>query len=240
MSARPTQCPGTTPLTPFVDVSKWQGQVDWKKVAADPARYAMAIARGPVGNSIDSTFARNWTAIKRAGLIRGVYIAFHPSRTAQQHVDSLRRALGDDFRPGVDAPPCLDIEKLEDVVAPIGTGPEDVDALVDRALGLVNLIELKLGVQPWIYAGSFWHFQVAQVRPKLANALAACPLWTPHYEVRCPGVPAGWQRWSMWQHSSSGRVQGIAGRVDLSWFRGSPAELVKAIADSQARVLKRL
>jgi lysozyme len=80
-----------------------------------------------------------------------------------------------------------------------------------------------LGRDPMIYAGGFWHFNIA---PYVGNEFSHLPLWTPHYtESGCPGVPAGWKRWTFWQKTSSGRVPGIAGNVDMNDFNGDEAAL---------------
>jgi len=59
----------------------------------------------------------------------------------------------------------------------------------------------------------------------LGAELGIYHLWIAHYEVDCPSVPPGWRGWRFWEHSSSGRVPGISGLVDLDAFPGTAAAL---------------
>jgi GH25 family lysozyme M1 (1,4-beta-N-acetylmuramidase) len=59
----------------------------------------------------------------------------------------------------------------------------------------------------------------------LGRGFGAYHLWVAHYDVECPRAVDGWRRWSLWQRSSTGRVAGINGNVDLDTFAGTPREL---------------
>ena len=63
-----------------VDVSRWQGSVDWGQVAASGV--AFAYARVADGLNVDSYFAANYAGIKAAGLIRGAYQSLRPGQNA--------------------------------------------------------------------------------------------------------------------------------------------------------------
>ena len=59
------------------------------------------------------------------------------------------------------------------------------------------------------------------------DQFAAYPLWLAKYtSVRPTTVPGTWKGWKIWQHTSSGKVPGITGRVDLNHFNGSYSELL--------------
>jgi lysozyme len=53
----------------------------------------------------------------------------------------------------------------------------------------------------------------------VGGGFGAYPLWVAHYGVADPSIPAGWERWTFWQHSDAGRVAGIGG-MDVNWFAG--------------------
>jgi GH25 family lysozyme M1 (1,4-beta-N-acetylmuramidase) len=59
----------------------------------------------------------------------------------------------------------------------------------------------------------------------LGGLFGAYHLWVAHYDVDCPRLVDGWQRWAFWQRSSSGRVTGVDGDVDLDAFAGTHADL---------------
>ena len=81
-------------------------------------------------------------------------------------------------------------------------------------------VRARLGQSPIIYTNvSSW---TALGNPA-SFARNGYPLWVANWDVASPLVPAGnWagRGWRIWQHSSSGRVNGIKGRVDLNWLQG--------------------
>src|SRR5258708_2072806 len=96
--------------TPGIDVSHYQGFVNWGNVKS--AGMAFAFAKATEGMSVsDNKFAVNWPGIKNAGLVRGAYHFFHASQdaTAQANffLDALQSAGG--LLPG-DLPPVIDFE----------------------------------------------------------------------------------------------------------------------------------
>ena len=64
-----------------IDVSHYQGTVDWGKVKSTGKVFAFAKATESTG-STDSQFATNWAAMKAAGVIRGAYHFFHADQDA--------------------------------------------------------------------------------------------------------------------------------------------------------------
>ena len=80
-------------------------------------------------------------------------------------------------------------------------------------------VEKKLGMRPIVYTNP------AVALAVLGTKLRRHKLWIAHYSVQCPTVPAGWRRWTFWQHSAHGRVDGIAGDVDLDDFAGTMRDL---------------
>ena len=75
---------GKCPLGPTVsgiDVSEFQGAVNWGAVKASGQAFAIARVSDGTGH-IDATFAPNWAGIRAAGMIRGAYQFFEPSEDA--------------------------------------------------------------------------------------------------------------------------------------------------------------
>ena len=77
---------------------------------------------------------------------------------------------------------------------------------------------------PWVYiTPDFAHVIDTAAEP----AIARYPLWIANYGVQEPNIPAPWTSYSAWQHTSSGRVPGINGPVDLDWVydpRNAPTD----------------
>src|SRR5205807_1649707 len=75
-----------------IDVSDWQGTINWDAATATGIGYA--IARINDGNHTDSQFTRNWAQIKSHGLVRGAYQFFEPSMDAASQADIVVNAVG--------------------------------------------------------------------------------------------------------------------------------------------------
>ena len=201
-------CPGPS-LVYGVDVSYYQGTINWTKVAAAKD---FAIARVSDGSYLDTKFDQNWSGMKAAGIIRGAYQFFEPGEdpTTQANI-MISKMVG--FGPG-DLPPMLDMEV---------TGGQSPATITAKIHTWANKIKAATGRTPLIYTGKyFWE-------PKVNSSdFAAYPLVIAAYvKPNCPNTPSPWTKWAMWQYSSSGVVPGIAGNVDMDEFNGTMADLKK-------------
>ena len=96
---------GTT--TMGVDVSYYQGTVDWAKAKAAGVKFAfLRVSDGTTFR--DPKFVQNWANTKTAGVIRGAYQFFRPSQNVNAQADLMIAALGT-YQPG-DLPPVIDVE----------------------------------------------------------------------------------------------------------------------------------
>lgn len=196
-----------------IDVSKWQGSVNWPSVQA--AGIAFAFARATYGNSVvDSYFDINWPAMKEAGIIRGAYHFFlateDPTQQAEFFISTVRS-----LDPG-DLPPVIDVES--------GSGTSST--LAADVQTWLNVVEQGLGRKPIIYtAPSYWN-------ANLTSAFGDYALWVAEYGVSSPKPVNGWSNWTFWQHSSTGTVSGINGAVDLDYFNGTAQALAAFLSGS--------
>ena len=69
-------------MIPGIDVSKWQGEIDWRKVTDAEVRFAYIKATEGTGYT-DPCFTANWQSAQSAGLLRGAYHYFHPRLDAR-------------------------------------------------------------------------------------------------------------------------------------------------------------
>lgn len=218
------------PTTLVIDVSHWQGDIDWPAVAADDQGIAAAIVRMGDGKDRDRKAVRNLRGARDAGLLVGAYRylrAEHPVEL-QLGVDE---AVLAEAGVTLDLPLCADLEGGPD---PDGDGPrkargawQDVrsDVVVDTADVLActrryteGATEL-VGLESWLYTGRSWLDHV-RTPPAWAESV---PLWL---AVGAGGrVPRPWTQPVMWQYSAKGRVRGIDGNVDVNRFFGTAADL---------------
>ncbi len=195
--------------TKGIDVSKWQGAINWPKVKAAGVEFAF-VRLSDGANYRDAYFTTNWNATKANGIIRGAYQFFRPTQNVTTQADMMIAAIGT-YTPG-DLPPVIDVEDAGGLSA--ATVAARVRTWVDR-------VEGALHVKPIVYTGKyFWRDEVGG-----PTSFAGNPLWIAQYTSLCPDLPAPWARWTFWQHTDSGSIPGISGGVDSNKFNGSLAEL---------------
>lgn len=208
LTSAATVC-GTGPTVKGIDVSAYQGTIDWAKVKADGVEYAFVRVSDGL-NSPDSKFDVNWAGTRAKGILRGAYQFFRPNQDPIAQADLLLSKIGT-LAPD-DLPPVIDVE------AAGGLPPATVAAKVKI---WIDHVTAALGRPPILYTGFyFWRDQVG------APDQVASPLWHAQYtSAACPNIPPPWQTWTFWQYTSSGTIAGISGAVDVDRFNGTRAEL---------------
>jgi lysozyme len=189
-----------------IDVSEYQGNINWTAVAESGVRYCFVKASEGV-ESRDPLFAKNWAGMKSVGIIRSAYHFFIASKDPviqAQNFLGLTRSTWE----ASDLPPVLDLEKSYGMSA---------DRAIDQAGIWLDTVEKAIGRRPILYTfPSFWHDALGN-SPRLG---ANYKLWIAHYETHNPWVPGGWKSWTFHQYSESGKTPGIAGPCDLNHFNG--------------------
>lgn len=211
--AKTVVCPGAS-ILPGIDVSVWQGTIDWAKVKAAGKKYA--IMRAAHGLAVDTKFATNWKQCHAQGLHCGVYQYFEPNYDAVAQANLTLKTMGK-LQDG-DLAPTIDVESTG------GKSPAVVAAAVGKWIATV---EKATGRKVIIYTGAyFWDDHVK------SSAFTSQPLWHAQYCTNCcPNIATPWKKWVMWQHSSTGKVGGISGNVDLDKYNGTAADLTKFTDD---------
>lgn len=199
-----------------IDVSGYQGTIDWAKVAASGRKFA--IAKATEGTTFtDSTFATNWAAMKSHGILRSAYHFFHsnddPVAQAHYFVDTMGPLDANDL------PPMLDLEV---------TDGQSAATVASTALTWLQTVEQLTGRKPIVYTyPDFWQNQINK-----PAGFTGYPLNIANYGVTCPNVVGSWATWTMWQYSSTGSVPGISGNVDEDTFNGSLTALMQLAGSS--------
>jgi lysozyme len=211
---------GDGPTVKGIDVSYYQGAIDWAAARADGVEFAFIRASDGLGY-IDSRFEQNWAGAKAQGILRGAYQFFRPSQDPIAQAELLLGKL--DGSPG-ELPPVIDVENDG------GLLPEEVEAAVRAWIGRVRP---AIGREPIIYTGFyFWRDEVG------APDLTASPLWHAQYTTaECPNIAPPWTAWAFWQFTSMGRVAGIAGDVDVNRWNGTREALSSFTAERPCGIL---
>lgn len=207
-----------------IDVSHYQGDVNWPQVAADDVFFCFVKATEGLG-VVDPLFSQNWPTCAAAGLTRGAYHFGHPNGDAQAQARLFFKTVGA-LAPN-DLPPALDIETLD------GCSPP---AVLQWVLDFTQAADALFGRQTVIYTDhGFWQNLASLPR---CDQLAVRPLWLADY-VASPTVPAPWQAWSCWQYSDGAGnggtpVAGVAGNVDQNWFQQADLQALTTPQPPQA------
>ncbi len=198
-----------------IDISHYQGTVSWSKV--DAAGVSFAFMKATEGTSYaDPTMRTNWVGAENRGIYRGAYHFARPSTASGSAATQARFFVSKvgSFTDKGDLPPVLDLE---------ATGGLGRSALTSWVSTWLSTVEQLTKRTPIIYVSpSFWESNLGN-----STAFHHYPLWVAHYTSGSPRVPGGWSTWTFWQRTSSGRVNGISGNVDMNKFNGSNAQLAK-------------
>jgi len=186
-----------------IDVSGWQGNVNWQSVKNDGYSFAFVKATEGTGFT-DQQFAQNWQGTKNAGVVRGAYHYFHPDLDPVAQANHFINTIGT-LAPN-DLPPVLDLEHADNLSA---------TTVLSKAQQWLDVVENTTGRKPIVYTyPSFWKDNLGNTQQ-----FSDYPLWIANYtSASGPIVPGGWKNWTFWQYSDSGRVNGISGNVDLNKF----------------------
>ena len=192
-----------------VDVSKYQGTIDFKKVEATGVRYVFVRATEGITYQ-DKDFKADFTAAQAAGLVTGAY---HFYESNDDPIDQLNNFIAMVTLKKGDLPPIVDIEKLHH---------NDQTDLHKNIQIFLDGLEQHYGVKPIIYSG-------LNFANKFMTGFGEYPLWLAEYQVDQPSVPEGWSDWTFWQWSQVSKVDGINGAVDGDRYNGNETAFRKLL-----------
>lgn len=189
-----------------IDVSKWNGDIDWDKVKADGIEFVMIRCgyRGSVTGALveDPNFMKNIRGAKAAGLEVGIYFFTQATNEIEAVEEaSMVIALCDGYE--IDYPVVIDTEGAG------GNGRADaldVDTRTNVCKAFCETI-VNAGYEAGVYASRSWYNQNITV-----SELDEYKIWLAEY--RSTPLYSGY--YDMWQYTSKGSVDGIEGNVDLN------------------------
>lgn len=180
-----------------IDVSHWQGEIDWKEVAKDDVKFAMIGTGYP--NKPDPKFHYNAREAAKAGISLGIYIYSYAENVeqAEAEADYVLNLIKDY---PVSYPVAYDIE---DETA---HGKLSKDELSRIILAFTKKIK-DAGYHPMLYASDYWFSTKFDL-----NALKELDVWVARYhKLHKYNKPA------IWQATSEGSIKGIKGKVDINF-----------------------
>ena len=191
-----------------IDVSKYQGVIDWNRVRQAGVEFAY-IKATEGGDHADERFLLNWVGARQAGVRRGAYHYFYFCRPAAEQA---RWFIDHVPRDSLALPHVLDMEWNHRS----RTCPFRPDGATVRreAKIYLDILERHYGRRPVIYT------TVDFYRDTDIGRVGSTEFWLRSVAGHPRDVYPG-QAWRFWQYTGTGVVDGIAGPVDINVFAGS-------------------
>lgn len=192
-----------------IDVSKWQGDIDWWKVKQSGVSFAF-IKATEGKDSADPKFQEYWRQADAVGIPHAPYHFYYFCSTADQQADWF---IANVPRSSMDMPPVLDVEwNGESKTCRTRPDPETVRAEMQR---FMDRLEIHYGKRPIIYTSVDFH------RDNLVGHFRRYHFWLRSVAAH-PSKTYEARRYAFWQYTSTGVVPGIKGSTDINAFAGSP------------------
>ncbi len=192
-----------------IDVSHWQGNVNWTKVRNSGIIFAFV--KATQGTSyVDPNFEENIQSANSAGLYVGAYHFAEPENynardEATHFVNTIKPYLCKGY-----LRPVLDLEDGSSL------GKEELSKWVNEFM--IEVFNLT-GIKPIIYTNPNY------AENYLDSSVDQWNLWIANYGVSSPSTGI-WDSWTFWQYTDKGSVSGVSGDVDMDYYNGNLDSLV--------------
>ncbi|NLN04008.1 MAG: glycoside hydrolase family 25 protein [Clostridiaceae bacterium] len=194
-----------------VDVSHYQGDIDWDTLAGQGIDFAFI--KATEGSShVDKNFAKNWEKASQADIVIGAYHFFSLESSgltqAENFIKTVPKAQGT-------LPPAVDVE----LYGAFSKNPPDAATVRLELERFINAIEAHYGKKVVIYTTQTVY------RLYIENYFQDNPLWIRNVYSR--PILSDDREWTFWQYSDRGRLNGYDGVerfIDLNVFNGTREE----------------
>ncbi len=191
-----------------IDVSEYQGEIDWEAVKDDGIEFAM-IRLGFRGSEsgtlvLDACFKENVREARAAGLDVGVYF-FSQAITPEEAIEEARFVLKHIRRKGIHYPVAFDMEPIDGTERAADLSKEEKTAIADAFCQVID----RNGYTPMVYGNPKWMRRHIDL-----SYLSDYSKWLAHYTE----VTHYKSEFAMWQYTDNGSVDGIYGPVDMNLY----------------------
>ncbi|MGP4111870.1 GH25 family lysozyme [Streptomyces sp. 4N509B] len=204
-----------------IDVSNWQGSINWSSVRGAGIQFAwMKATEGTTYT--DPRFDANYPAAHAAGVIRGAYHFALPDRSSGATQANFFASNGGAWSAdNLTLPGVLDIESN-----PYGSSCYGLSTTQMRSwiTDFYTTYKARTSRDVIIYTSPSWWNSCTGGWSGMASL---SPLWVAHWTTaNSPTLPSGFSVWTAWQYTSTGSVSGVSGNVDRNKFNGSRDRLL--------------
>ena len=183
-----------------VDISQHTGKIDFGKLKGQSVDFVFLKATEG-GNYKDPSFEANYRGAKAASLPVGAYHFFRFNKSGKAQADLFLAAVQ---QKKLELPPVLDVEEWGNF------GKKDKRTVINEIGVFIREVERKVGRKVLLYSNESGY------KSYLAAHFSNQPVWICSFNDP-PGIKA---RWTFWQHSHKGKLEGAEGYVDLNTFNG--------------------
>lgn len=187
-----------------IDVSHYQGRIDWHRVARDGHVQYAYIKATEGGDNVDNMHSINLAAARSAGIAVGSYHFYRPKVSPQQQLRNMTSVV---IAKEQDLVPLIDIEDAK------GVSPE---RFISDLSEFIRLVTHHYGRKPLLYTGQ--NFYNRNIAP--SGQFREFYWMIAKYHEEPPALVDG-RKFQLWQYTSSGSIPGIRGAVDCSCFIGN-------------------
>ena len=199
-----------------IDVSRWQGKIDWASVHGAGTQFAF-IKATEGGDHVDPRFLENWHGAAEAGVPRGAYHFMYWCRPAHEQAAWFKPQRPERSEA---LPPVLDLEwNGHSRTCPF------------KATRETALEHIKLMLRRWRRIRASGRSSIPTSPSTARCSRASCPIIRTGCAASPPSPTSATEpQWTMWQYTTTGRVPGIEGDVDRNAFYGGDQEWATFLA----------
>lgn len=195
-----------------VDVSHYQGEIDWQVFEEQGIDFAFIKATEGSGH-VDTKFDENWEEADATKIKTGAYHFFSFDSSAETQAQLYIDTVGDLSGRLI---PVVDIEFYGDKFS----NPPEKEEIVGELKTMLNILEAEYGVKPMVYTTYTFYYKY------LNGEIDDYPLWIRNVYFS-PNVDMRYQ-WTFWQYTDTAIINGYSGAeeyIDRNVFCGSAEEL---------------
>ena len=193
-----------------VDVSEYQGEVDWEKIKEQNIDFAFIKAtEGSKGK--DSFFDKNYEKLKNMDMLLGLYHFFSFESSGEEQADNYIKVVGKIENDGNIMLPIIDIEYY----SYYKKAKPDKEWVIEELQKMLEKLEKTYRVKPIIYTTMEFYQEYIEGKFLEYDIWIRNILTKPSLENR---------EWKFWQYTGRGRLEGYNGEekfIDLNVFNGS-------------------
>lgn len=193
--------PSSSNIYQGIDVSGWQGNIDYQQVASSGIEIVyMKASEG--SNFVDPYFEQNYSNAKQNGLKVGFY-HYLTATSIEEAIQQARFFVSTISSKTPDCRLAMDFESFG------GLNAEQINQI---GLTFVKTVENLTKKGMVIYSDT------SNASNIFSGELTNYPLWVAQYEVEEPTPNGNWENWVGWQYTDQGEISGIDGYVDRDQF----------------------